>query len=366
MAETDDPTTTPETDVPAVALAEPETTPTAAAPASPQPVAQAPRRGFIAPFLGGVLAAGAGFGLAQYVPNGWPLPDTAALEASLKTQADDIAALKAGLAKSADPSLAPRLAALEGVAPVDLAPLAERVAELTQRVATIETLPADGSTASPAAIAALGDTLRRLEAEVAELKANASGATPALAVEVAAQLKEAEAKAAQIKAEAEALAAETAARAALARLQAALDTGAAYAEHLPALGADIPPALSDHAETGLPSLARLQESFPEAARAALDAAIRADMGESWTERATSFLRSQTGARSLAPREGDDPDAILSRAEAALTTGDLVATLAELAALPEAALPAMADWRALAEQRRAGEEAVKTIATAIGG
>ena len=100
------------------------------------------------------------------------------------------------------------------------------------------------------------------------------------------------------------------------------------------------------AETGVPSLATLQDSFAEAARAALEAALRADMGDSWTDRAMSFFRTQTGARSLTPREGSDPDAILSRAEAALAKGDLVTTLAELDSLPEVARTAMADWRSL--------------------
>ena len=82
-------------------------------------------------------------------------------------------------------------------------------------------------------------------------------------------------------------------------------------------------------------------AFPTAARAGLEAALRADMGSSWTERATNFLRAQTGARSLDPREGDDPDAILSRAEAAVSAGDLATALTEIAALPEPAQTAMA-------------------------
>ncbi|MBV5276525.1 hypothetical protein JZU56_01410, partial [bacterium] len=67
-----------------------------------------------------------------------------------------------------------------------------------------------------------------------------------------------------------------------------------------------------------PSAQALQASFPDSARTALEAALRANMGESWSERVGNFLRTQVGVRSLTPRDGPDPDAILSRAEAALT------------------------------------------------
>ena len=103
-----------------------------------------------------------------------------------------------------------------------------------------------------------------------------------------------------------------------------------------------------------------------AARAALEAALRADMGDSWTDRAMSFFRTQTGARSLTPREGSDPDAILSRAEAALAKGDLVTTLAELDSLPEVARAAMADWRSTADQRLSAITALRELADTIGG
>ena len=86
---------------------------------------------------------------------------------------------------------------------------------------------------------------------------------------------------------------------------------------------------------------------------------------SWSERVTSFLRTQTGARSLEPREGNDPDDILSRDEAELTQADLSAALGEIATLPPEAQPAMADWRAVAEKRLAAVKAVADIAATIG-
>jgi hypothetical protein len=62
------------------------------------------------------------------------------------------------------------------------------------------------------------------------------------------------------------------------------------------------------------------------------------------------LRAQLGVRSLEPREGDDTDAILSRAEAALAGGRLGDALAEIETLPEAARAATSDWAARATAR----------------
>lgn len=346
-----------------VALAEPDrpTEPKSDPVAAPTPPPTQPRKGgWLGPILGGVIAAGAGYGVAQYVPNGWPLQDTSALQAALTAQQQETAALKTQLTELAT-GLAPRLAALEATAAPDLTPLDTRVTALESRLTAIEALPTDGSGASSAALAAQDAAIKQMQAQLQALQT----ATPAVDTAAAeAFLKDAQDAAAKIKADAEAVAKTAEARAALGRLQAALDSGAAYASALPALG-QVPEILINNAETGLPTLAALQNSFPEAARAALEAALRANMGESWTDRVTSFLRTQTGARSLAPREGSDPDAILSRAEAALATGDLATTLTEISALPAEAQTALQGWRTTAETRMAAQQAVADLAATIG-
>ena len=123
--------------------------------------------------------------------------------------------------------------------------------------------------------------------------------------------------------------------------------------------------MTANAQGGLPSLQVLRQGFPDAARAALDASLRASKGDTWTERVSVFLRGQTGTRSLIPREGTDPDAVLSRAEAAVTAGDLALALTELAALPDAGKAAMADWLGLAAQRQDAVAAVQALTTALG-
>jgi hypothetical protein len=178
-------------------------------------------------------------------------------------------------------------------------------------------------------------------------------------------LKDATAATDSMKAEAAQMLKSVRQTAAIGKVQVALDLGGPFASALADLG-DAPQILTDTAQTGVPTLSSLQIAFPAAARAGLEQALHADMGSSWTERATNFLRSQTGARSLEPRDGGDPDAILSRAEAAVSTGDLTTALSEIATLPEPAQTAMAEWTALARTRQAAVAALAQLAASVQG
>ncbi|MGB8622217.1 MAG: hypothetical protein WCD16_05310, partial [Paracoccaceae bacterium] len=82
------------------------------------------------------------------------------------------------------------------------------------------------------------------------------------------------------------------------------------------------------------------------------------------DRIGAFLRTQFGARSLTPREGNDPDAILSRAEAALNAGELKDALDEIATLPEAGQQAMSGWVAKAQKRADALAAADTLASRL--
>ena len=201
-----------------------------------------------------------------------------------------------------------------------------------------------------------------------KLPGSGSLSKAAIAATTAAQLKEAQVAAAAITDNAEKLAKSTRQQAALGQLRLAMDSGASYAGALTDLGVEssnVPAVLTDNAENGLPTLSALKAVYPPAARLALDAALRVGMGQSWSERASTFLRSQTGARSLEPRAGTDPDAILSRAEAALNTADLKTALAELTTLPPEAQAPLSEWQALAETRLAAEQAIAALAASIG-
>ena len=374
-------------------------------PATPEPVrqeptlpaAKPPRQSSALPLvIGGIAAALIGFGVSQVVPEGWPIGAEAGLDAAVAAQAAEIARLSEALrtlptpAPAADLSpvvaelsaLTDRIAAAEAtvasipapVAPIDPGP---RIGDLEARIAKLEALPPGtviegGTGPDPAAMAALAQEIATLKSEIAEQAGSAASAIAevnAAADAARAALAEAQAQAATLTAQAKTTAANADARAALGRIEAAVETGAPFATAVAALtaaGTQVPDPLATAAATGLPTLASLQTSFPDAARLALDESLRAGMGEGTMDRLGAFLRSQTGARSLVPREGTDPDATLSRAEAALRAGDLPTTLTEIATLPEAGQAALATWTAAAQARVAAMAALVTLAAALEG
>ena len=320
------------------------------------------------PIMGGAVAAFLGFVLAQAVPQGWPLEATTrqltAFEQRLADQDRKLAALAAP-----DPGLADRLAALEqrldalpaaGADPADLD-------ALRAEIATLRDVAPPAPDLSP-----LQAELDALKAELAAIPRESGVAQELEAMKAAAEAERAaaEARAEALRAEAESMraGAEAAARAAIGqgvvlRVQAALDTGGPFDVALTDLGTagiTVPPDLAAHAE-GVPTLAELQAGFADAARAALAATVKPGDGAGLADRVAGFLKAQTGLRSTAPREGDSPDAVLSRAEAALRGGDLPATLAELDTLPPEATAALAGWRALADTRAAAAAALAALA-----
>ena len=316
---------------------------------------QRKRRGLawvIWPLLGGALAAAAGYGVAQYVPNGWPMASVVTLQTQVAVLSDQVQALQADLQK-ADA----RLASLE-TAPAPQGD-AGQIAALELRLATLESKPMPAGTDSAA--------LDQLRTEVAAIKTNGAAVMSAqVQADLDAKVQATEAKLTAIEQSAQAQAAATLTRAALGQIAAALDSGAPYPSAIAALaGADIAVVLTDNATAGLPSLQALQASFPDSARTALEAALRANMGESWSERVGNFLRTQVGVRSLTPRDGPDPDAILSRAEAALTAGDVAQALAEIATLPTPAQDALSAWRVRAQLRLDAQAALAALLAKAG-
>ena len=316
---------------------------------------QRKRRGLawvIWPLLGGALAAAAGYGVAQYVPNGWPMASVVTLQTQVAVLSDQVQALQADLQK-ADA----RLASLE-TAPAPQSD-AGQIAALELRLAALESKPIPAGTDSAA--------LDQLRTEVAAIKTNGAAVMSAqVQADLDAKVQATEAKLTAMEQSAQAQAAATLTRAALGQIAAALDSGAPYPSAIAALaGADIAVVLTDNATAGLPSLQALQASFPDSARTALEAALRANMGESWSERVGNFLRTQVGVRSLTPRDGPDPDAILSRAEAALTAGDVAQALAEIATLPTPAQDALSAWRVRAQLRLDAQAALAALLAKAG-
>ena len=336
----------------------------------------------------------------------------AAAQGELSAQAEGIAARAAEAATAAaDPAVRSALAAMptpelgqetvQSLSQAAAAAGAEAGAEAARRI--IAESPASDTpanlnatlSAQASQIAALGqavddlraalpaDLAQRLDSQKAAL--DELSARPTIDPETAqrvqqvadsvaqtqAQLRQASeaatAELARVRAEAAALqdaSAEAARRArtaaAAATLSSALTTGqpgatggrdAAVAQ-LEQAGVAVPQALTAE----IVPLDQLQASFADAARAGLGASLGA--GDTGGSALGNFLRAQTGARSIEPREGGDPDPILSRADAAVARGDIAAALAEIDVLPEPGRAAMKGWT---DQARAWQAASGAVA-----
>ena len=334
----------------------PEAVPESPAPETPQapPPVPARRSGVMGPLLGGALAALGGFGLSHFNILGFAAQDQSAEVAALGQRLDAAVAaletgqagLESGLQRGID-DLATRLGTLEAAPSVDQSGLAT----LEQRLQVIEALPPGGDASTAALAAKLAD----LEQRLAALPAGGAGTAEVDAA--LARLAEVEAEAKARAAEAEAAAAATAQARALEVLAAAAASGAGFeAELAEVTNPDLQAALAPHV-AGVASLAQLQSDFPAAARVALQLARASDTEAGWGVRFVDFLGAQTGARSLTPREGTKPDAVLSRAEFALGEGRLADTLAELGTLDPTVQAPFADWVAAARARMAVDAAL---------
>jgi len=379
-----------ETPVPEVALPEPEPEPEESTPfqreATPPPreIVRVEKRGGFGPLLlGGLVAGGIGFASAAYVlPRYFPQTisgDTAGIGADLASQTEKIAALQSELDSLKGAVASPATAAIPDEVTAGIAQLGDRLQALEQsttgtgdRIGKIETRldaaesrPVTGDAASAGALDAIRREMEGYRVEIGEqMKAveAAKGEIGAAAEAAAAKVATVEAEAERLRNEATAAAQEAARTGSLSLILSALESGSAIdapLAELKAAGVEVPAALAEQAQ-GVPTLASLKESFPEAARAALAVTVRDASGNDTLGRITAFFRSQSGARSLAPRAGDDPDAILSRAEANLRAGDLAQTLTELAGLPENGRAVMAEWIARAERRQVAVKAAETL------
>lgn len=310
------------------------------------------RRSTLPLLVGWVLAAafgsGATLGALRYYPQLLPIASDPEAQQQIAQQAQDIAGLSSKVKQLSRQSADP--ATLQAM-------IAENVK--TQ----LAELPAP-SVASPTDLASLTKRVAALESVPAPQNAqnDQSAAQNAAAAQDA---RDAEAKAAQARAEADKIALDAQIKADIAEIGAALESGAAFDAPLQRLkdaGQQVPDALLTQSQ-GVPTLMFLRNAFPAAARDALALSLAASTEDSTWGRVVAFLRGQTGARSLTPRAGTDPDAVLSRAEAALNANDLQTALSELGGLPEAGKARMAEWVGLAGNRAA---ALSALATLMGG
>ena len=306
--------------------------------------------GFFPLLLGGIVAGGIGYGIA-YTQVGQPQ------EVDLSGLQSQIDALQAQVNDLPPP------AELSGVTQQidDLsARVDSRFAALNEQVAkAAQQPPAIGEEAQQQAVDQISAEIKTQQDALAQQQA----AVEQQRADLQAQIDATRAEAEKIQQDAVDAARTETARAALARVQGSIESGAPMQAALSDLGSSltdpVPDALTAVSE-GTPTLATLRETFPEASRAALAAARSAGEAGDSAGALGSFLRNQLNVRSVAPREGNSVDAILSRAEDALRSGRLNDALAEIATLPESARTAMSDWTAEAEARAAAVDAADQL------
>lgn len=311
--------------------------------------------GFLPLLLGGVVAGAIGYGVATYFPMNDGSVD---VSVQMQAQADQLAALEAKLAdipavdlsgvEAQIASVGDQAAALSGAIDTNFADLDARLTEVEKR-------PGADGTLSDTELAAYQRELEQLRADLEIQQATVMSAVAQAETDLVAARAEAEALEQEALASAEA----AASRAALNRVSTAIETGAPFADALGDLGGDLPAALSSAAENGVATTAALTSDFPAAARAAL-ATARAEGVSDESGGLGGFLRNQFDVRSTAPQEGSSPDAVLSRAEAAIKEGRVADALAEIEALPEVARAEMTDWTAQATERADVLDAVATL------
>ena len=324
-------------------------------PAPPPQQVTVQKVGFLPLAAGGAVAALVGLAAGWALFGQAEVPDLSALEAQ-GAQLEEFGARLDALPTAPDP--AQLRAAVQGDLDTigaeieslraELAALAETQQGIDGRLGAVERAPNEDGTLADEALAAFDSDFDDLRTRIGELADRIDSATAE--TEAALAAREEQLAAAEEAAREEARVASL--RSALVELRAALQNGEPFPDTLAMLqeAGDVPAPLPELAETGAPTLAALSADFPDAARAALsEARASGEDGEDGGG-IGSLFRSTFNVRSTAPREGTTVDAILSRAESALASGDLATALSEVESLPEGAAAPLADWSAAARTR----------------
>lgn len=322
------------------------------------------------PFLaGGILAGGLGFGAAvlpAYLKPSDPLTPIVTAQDALAEQL----AQHGGRIKQIEAKPAPKdhtdtifamteaLEALRDDIGQKQAKIETQLRALALRLEEVEKQPL-AQTVSPRAIEAYERELDQLRSDLAQVVQAAN-----------AQMEQTKAKAAELQKTSNHRARTGTITAAINAIRAAAENGAGYQAALSDLTATtevaIPEALQAHATDGVTQLGRLQDRFAPAARAALKAMRMADGSQTKENRLLAFMKAQFGVRSLEAQPGTSAEAILSRAQAAVTKGNLSAALSELSNLPQLGQDHLQDWIAAAQNRVAMQAALTELSNALSG
>ncbi len=321
--------------------------------------------GFFPLLIGGLLAGAIGYG-AAFLQWG----NSSDIESLIAEQASELSSLREELANLPPPTdLSPLQAQMGTVTSgldeveVSVSDLGDQMATTVERIEELERRPNADGTLADTALAAFEADIQVLRDQLVDQQSELE----AMTTTAASQLQATRDEAIAIEQNAVATARKATARTVLAQIQAAVETGAPLGALLSDLGGaledPVPEALTQ-VSGGTPTLASLQESFPNQARAALSVARSEGVAGEGSSGLSSFLRNQFDVRSTAPQDGDSADAILSRAEDSLRTGQLNDALAEVAGLPEVVRGALSDWIGQAELRAAALDAIAQLSDTL--
>ena len=346
--------------------------------------------------LGGLVALGAYGGLVRLGLLPGTGPDVVPVEAridALKAGIDsEIAALRASqlpagaLQRLAGDvrQLTQRLEAVEAAltqitqddASRRLAALDDRLTSLSARLSDAEVAAETGreevrglieqmagSGEGQAASAAIAALTRRIDAVEAAAKAETQGQIASVRAETRADMAGLREQIATNTSGAPAARAAAALTIAVAGLERAVNSGAAFARELSTVEAlagalDEITALKAYAKEGVARRDELAEAFEDAASAAMGAT--APLTDGFFDRLIANARRIVRIRPTGEVEGETTGAILARAEARLAAGDLAAAVDELATLEPAAQAAMAAWIAPARTRLEAERLLAAL------
>lgn len=330
-------------------------------PAPPPPAATPPAtKASIMPMvLSGALCAAFGFGAAVLTQQNSPLwpddPDRITFETQTRSTIESLSAQIAAL--DARP--------IADVSATDLDPIrtdVAKVGELDARLSALDTefkaLVDRVSALEKSTIeAAVPDELiAKYRAEIEEINAFLDSQR----TEIQGFMENAKSTAEA----AETMARTATIRGALDKISVAMDSGLAFDDVIAdldrALDGATPQALKDTATDGVATVQALTGAFAQSARKAL-ATARGELDQgTGIAKFGNFLKSQFNARSVTPQDGDDPDAILSRAEAAIRDGRVEEALSEIDALSADAKAQMSDWIAAATARLQATQAIDSL------
>lgn len=355
--------------------------------ANPEPQQQQiSRLGFVSTIAGGVIAGGIGYFVAEYTRTTPPQTDYSAAIAVISDEnARTIDVLSARIAKleAAESNVdQTEITALKQTYDAQSKKLADRLTKAEDllneaaaemegtRLRLAENVAQTGGeigAATSELIAGLGAEIDDLKVQLAAQIASSDAIAESLSVaseKANAQIVAAQERANELSRKASDAAKNVDLTLQRERLLTAVEAGKAYAAQLGDIAnnvsTDVPGALLDSADDGVASLPELQQKFPEAARRALKASVKAESGDGVGAKLAAFLKSQVGARSLEEKEGDDADAVLSRAEAALMRGELRAAVDLVRELPQEGITEITEWIRAAEKRLSVQMALENF------